>query len=435
MCAGWGLVTTKNVYISFLGIDERSRSAYEIFFKKINQQNCVLTDNYEQAQICLVDMDAYNIKQGYPALVEKYPQLIILILSLSAYECQHDNEFFIRKPVKRDSLQNSLNQICEQFFHIPVLNKVQTQTASKTADYKFVVNKTAKQKASPGQSKKTNVVPIKNKIRENKVTSTARAGKLLKVKNEEHFVGEQQDIDINDPEQQKKIFYSPAQCLQAVVEQASIKSRQSGQIIQLNVLNHEFYFDHQEQKIYSTVGPGIIRPLCLVTIDNKPRFTPRDNTFRNELHKIIQTNKNKTLKKTLEKQSWNMESFMWLISLWSSRGRIPVGTEILKPVFLMQWPNLTRLASIPHAVRIAALLYDKPYTLTEAARLLAIKQRYVFAFYSACKAIGLANVSRRQIDHTFASETPQASENKSILSKLLNKLKRFSDKSSITDIA
>ncbi len=428
-------MTTKNVYISFLGIDERSRSAYKIFFKKINQQNCVLTDDYEQAQICLVDMDAYHIKQDYQALLEKHPQLIILVLSLSTYECQQDNEFFIRKPVKRDSLQNSLNQICERFFQIPVLNKIKAQPTSKTADFKFIVNNTAEKKAAFSPSKKTNVVPIKNKIRDNKGSSTASAGKLLKVENEEHFVGEQQDIDINDPEQLKKIFYSPAQCLQTVVEQASIKSRQSGQIIQLNVLNHEFYFDHQEQKIYSTVGPGIIRPLCLVCIDNKPRFTPRDNAFRNELHKIIQTNKNKNLKKTLEKQSWNMESFMWLISLWSSRGRIPVGTEILKPVFLMQWPNLTRLASIPHSVRIAALLYNQPYTLTETARLLAIEQRYVFAFYSACKAIGLANVSRRQIDHTFASETPETSNNKSILSKLLNKLKRFSDKSSINDIA
>ncbi len=49
----------------------------------------------------------------------------------------------------------------------------------------------------------------------------------------------------------------------------------------------------------------------------------------------------------------------------------------------MEWPTLTRLASIPHALRIAALLYDHPYPLADAARLLGIEQRYVFAFYSA----------------------------------------------------
>ncbi len=441
----------KMIYISFLGIDERSRSAYEIFFRNINTRNLdyVLTDDYNKAQICLVDMDAYNIQKQYQALITKHPALIILVLSLIQYKCQFNTEFFIRKPVKRTTLEESLNLIGSQFFQIPVLNTIQSRPECQPvrsdyrSEYKAIINKPKALSPEPGlipqtiapkmadSKHKAQVVPIKD----NKPASTSNAGKLLKVENEELFVGDQADIDIDNPQQLKKIFYSPANGFQAVVEQASIRSQQSGQIIQVNVQNHEFYFDYEEQKVYSTIGPGIIRPLCLLRLDNKPRFTSRSSSYRNELHKIIQINKNKTLKKSLEKQSWSMEAFMWLISLWSSRGRVPVGTEILKPVFLMQWPNLTRLASIPHAVRIAALLYEHPYPLAQAARLLSIEQRYVFAFYSASKAIGLANVSRRQIDHTFAPDPPQAHKNQSILSKLLGKLKRFSDKSSINDIA
>ena len=126
---------------------------------------------------------------------------------------------------------------------------------------------------------------------------------------------------------------------------------------------------------------------------------------------------------------------MWLISLWSSRGRIPEGTDLRQAVYLLQWPNLTRLASIPHSVRIAALLYDKPYRLTEVARQLGIEQRYVFAFYSACKSIGLANVSKRKVDQLFVAEKPKADKNKSILSKLVSKLKNISEKVSINNIA
>lgn len=428
-------MTTKTVFISFLGIDKRSRSAYEIFFKKINKLDCVLTDDHSKAQICLVDMDAYNIQEQYQALTLKYPALIMLILSLSFYDCQQNTEFFIRKPVKRDSLQDSLNQIYNHFFQAPVLNttkrKAHPASTSDTTDFKFLVNKPITEK--PGKKSATKVTKVtKTKakavpIQKNKPHSTANAGKLLKVENEEHFVGEQGDIDIENPEQLKTIFYSPGKFFQSVIEQASLQSRQSGKIIQVNFLNHDFYFDYEEQKVYSTVGPGIIRPLCLLSLENKPHFTPRKSSFRNELHKIIQTNKHKTQKKSLEKQSWSMESFMWLISLWTSRGRIPQGTDILKPVFLMEWPNLTRLASIPHAVRIAALLYNHPYPLPRAAQLLGIEQRYVFAFYSACKAIGVANVSRRQIDHTFAAEPPEEHKNKSILSKLLSRLKGFAD--------
>ncbi len=438
-------MTTKTIYISLLGIDQRSRSAYEIFFKQIHNMDYVLTDDLSQAQICLVDMDAYNIEERYQTLLSKHPTMIILVLSLSTYKCRLDTEFFIRKPVKRTSLAQSLHQIFSRFFQIPVLSSMQEQPEPHPvpADYKVVTRKTtaevklqtpaasSEKKSAAKEVKKAKVIPIK----ENMPASAANAGKLLKVENEEYFVGEQADIDVDDPQQLKTVFYSPVNCLQAVVEQASKQSRQSGQIIQVNIHNHEFYFDYAEQIVYSTVGPGIIRPLCLLSLDNKPRFTSRPNSFRNELHKIIHSNKNKTMKKSLEKQNWSMESFMWLISLWSSRGRIPVGTEILKPVFLMEWPNLTRLASVPHALRIAALLYDHPYPLADAARLLGIEQRYVFAFYSACKAIGLANVSRRQIDHTFAPEPGAEPENKSILSKLLGRLKRFSEKSSINDIA
>jgi len=130
-----------------------------------------------------------------------------------------------------------------------------------------------------------------------------------------------------------------------------------------------------------------------------------------------------------------MESFMWLISLWTSRGRIPISTKLNQPVYLLQWPNLTRLASTPYSIRIAALLYDQPYPLIEAAKQLGIEQRYVFSFYSACKSIGLANTSKRVSDQIFIAERTKQSEHKSILSKLLNRLVNFSDKASANIIA
>ncbi|WP_198266537.1 hypothetical protein [sulfur-oxidizing endosymbiont of Gigantopelta aegis] len=162
--------------------------------------------------------------------------------------------------------------------------------------------------------------------------------------------------------------------------------------------------------------------------DNQVSYKIKDASFRDELHDIIQSNKNKTRQKNQEKQSWRMESFTWLISLWSSRDRVPRGTPLDRPVYLMQWPNMTRLAAVPHGVRIAALLYEQASNLPDVARQLDIEQRYVFAFYSACKSIGLANISRRQIDKTFVNEQPKRHKNKSILAKLLGKLLHFGEK-------
>ena len=444
---GGKIVASELISVSFLGVDERSRSAYEIFFNSIRKINFELIEDCHKAQLCLVDMDAYDTQQEYHALIEQNPGSYILILSLSEYNCQQENEFFIKKPVKRDVLQDSLNQIYRKMSGKPAVNinyepsipklSIPKQSTSKQAIPKLSNSRQSIPKLSIISQSITKLSSENAVIAKDQKTiiSMVIIGKLLKVKNEELFVGDQADVDIKKPEQLKKIFYAPEKLLQSIIKKACHKSRQNGQIIQLTVLNYDFYFDHKDQKVYTSIGPGILRPLCLIPHDQKISFTVKKNSFRDQLHEISQTNKNKTTKKTLEKQSWNMESFMWLISLWSSRGRIPEGTDLRQAVYLLQWPNLTRLASIPHSVRIAALLYDQPYRLTDAAKQLGIEQCYVFAFYSACKSIGLANVSKRRVDLLFAAEQTKTDKNTSILSKLMSKLKNVSEKVSINNIA
>ena len=271
-------------------------------------------------------------------------------------------------------------------------------------------------------------------IKKTPKVSTSNAGKLLKVEHEEYIVGKRSDIDINNSAQLKKAFYTPNTLLQPIMEQACIKSQQCGEIVQLNFLNNIFYFDFKEQKVHSSVGPAVIRPLCIVHHENQASYEVKPSSFRNDLNVILEASKNKTTKKAKEKHSWSMEAFMWVITLWCSRGRVPQGCDITQPVYLKQWPNLTRLAPIPHAARIAALIYDQPRTLTDAAEQLGIEQRYVFAFFSACKTIGLSDVSRRDVDKLFVTEHPKQHKNKSIMTKLLGKLANFSGNTVINDI-
>lgn len=431
----------KTITIAFLGVDKRSMSAYEFFFNSMKQIPCELVDDIGQSQVCLVDKDAYNIQEKYKKLRQDYPDKLILFLSLEEHSCLNDKEFFLKKPVKKDALQASLTEIYNVLSGKTVNTAPRSSTVEKTSDLNNNEKSVPKVNINSqnDQSEDNTVVsiktPAKAPLKEKPKTVTSNAGQLLKVFNEKDFVGEQADIDINDPAQLQKIYYEPNKLLQTVVEKVCNKSRQAEAIIQLNVLNHVFYFDYREQKVYSTVGPGIIRPLCLLAPDNHISYKIKEPAFRDQLHEIIQANKNKTIKKNRENQSWNMESFMWLITLWSSRGRLPKGTSLTNPVYLMQWPNLTRLDPVPHAVHISALLYNHAHTLPEIAQLLGIEQRYVFAFYSACKSVGLVHVSRREIDKTFVPEEPIRHKNKSILSKLLGRLVRFKDKANMTDIA
>lgn len=431
------LLTGETITISFLGVDKRSISAYEFFFNSIKQIPCKLVDDINQSQLCLVDKDAYNIQKKYKRFRQDYPDKLILILSLEEHSCKDGKEFFLKKPVKKDALQTSLIQIYNLLSGKTVITTPRSSTPEKTSDLNNSEKLTQKTNINRQneQPEDNTVVSIKTPAKEKPKAVTAKAGQLLKVVNEKDFVGEQADIDINDPAQLDKIFYQPDKVLQTIIEKICIKSRQTEAIIQADIFNYIFYFDYQEQMVYSTVGPGIIRPLCLLPHDNQISYKVKDPAFRAQLHEIIQANKNNKVTKTMERQSWNMESFMWLITLWSSRGRLPKGTSLTEPVYLMQWPNLTRLAPIPHAVRIAALLYKQPRTLPDIAQQLGIEQRYVFAFYSACKSIGLSNVSRREVDKIFIAEKPARHKNQSILLKLLGQLVRFKDKSKMNETA
>ena len=433
-------MNNESITISFLGVDERSKSAYQLFFEKIKPVQYELIDDYRKAQLCLVDKDSYNIQQQYEELIHNYPEKYILVLSIVEHFCTHDNEFFLQKPIKREALQKLLNKIYG-FISGKTINK---SSAPTNAHIKKTVEKISQKyiKQSDDVKHKNSVKPAK-KVKDNTVVSinrtakvsTSNAGKLLKIEHEEYFVGESPDIDINDSEQLKKAYYTPDKSLQSIMEQANIKSQQSGQIVQLNVLNHVFYFDAKEQKVHCTAGPAILRPLCFVYHDNEASYNVKPSSFRDDLNFILQAKKNKITNKATEKHSWNMEAFMWLITLWCSRGRVPEDCDLTQPVYLMQWPNLTRLEPIPHAVRIAALIYDQPRTLTDAAKQLGIEQRYVFAFFSACKTIGLSDISRRDVDKLFVTETPKHHKNKSIMSKLLGKLVNFTNNTTINDIA
>ena len=84
-----------------------------------------------------------------------------------------------------------------------------------------------------------------------------------------------------------------------------------------------------------------------------------------------------------------LEALEWDLALWASRGRLPCGTHLDHPIRLHCWPNLTRLAVPPEAMRIASLWSRGSISLRETVRVLGVPQRYVFAFYSACHALGL----------------------------------------------
>ncbi len=125
-----------------------------------------------------------------------------------------------------------------------------------------------------------------------------------------------------------------------------------------------------------------------------------------------------------ERTSWeSAEAFLWQVALWTYRGRLPAGTAVHGRVYLARWPNLTRIAEVPHAARVASLWLAQAVSLAFTVEVLAVPQRYVFAFYGAAHAVGLAGQARRASDHLFQPEPPGPADSRPLLAGVSARLR------------
>jgi hypothetical protein len=126
--------------------------------------------------------------------------------------------------------------------------------------------------------------------------------------------------------------------------------------------------------------------------------------------------------------SQNLTALLWQTSLWTSQGRLMEGIHPETLVRLRQWPNLTRLAPIPEAMRIAAFWVRFPVNLHLTVKMLNIPPRYVFDFLAAANAIGILDVPDSGTQCVSKPPLPQPhptaeqKERGSLLSRLLRKV-------------
>ncbi len=114
------------------------------------------------------------------------------------------------------------------------------------------------------------------------------------------------------------------------------------------------------------------------------------------------------------------EDVRWNVALWTSRGRLPAGTNPNQPVQLTAWPNFTRVATTPHAMKIAALWTLEALSPIELAERLRLPQRVIFSFYSAASAANL--VTTIQETSTPVAIEPPPRQRQGLFSRILRTL-------------
>ncbi len=396
--------------ISMLGFDARSLKSFEVFFASKCNGDFVIDEYCDATPLAFVDIDAVKGKAIVDELRAKFPEQVILAISILDHDDGDARTIQIKKPLNYQDFQQQLSTIKKA-----IVNNNFASLAPKAA--RPVKQPKTAARAMPRKPSAAAGVAAKTTRNKKAVSHSTAAASLMTLADDLHFVGDNSDIDLDDQRALQRITYSPAKRFQGALVKAVNQARKSGKPIELICLNTGVIVDPGKNTIITALKDNLLRPLCMLNIDKIDSLTELPIDYKGE--RILNLDGN-TSKELLH---WPIEDFIWKVTLWSSRGCIPTGTDVNAPVFLFEWPNFTRLVNFPHAMRIAALLNQHAVMLGDIARHLNIQQRYVFAFYSAAKVLGIVRISQRKIDQTMVSEPAKKDvAPRSLLTKLLGRL-------------
>ena len=353
--------------------------------------------NHDESSLTLVDIDVPGSIDKLKECQKDNPEHKFICLSVSEERTYSDHN--LKKPINSSSLIELLKK----------LEKTNIKTSnsnSQNIPEKKPVNMIARE----------NKNPFKN-------SGTSIAGKHLSSDEDSDFFGDQKDISINNKKDRINVAYHPEKMLQGAIMEGYKIARKNNCAIQVTSLDISLVIDPSNFKVYTMTPERIIRPTCLLETNNKAQFK---RLSVNHLKSKLTTSQPE---KSTDAHCFDIDTLLWKVSLWSSRGRIPADTDLSTPVYLTHWPNLTRLDNIPHAPRIAALLISAPDTLCNVAEKLMVPQRYIFGFYSACYALDLSANARRQADNLFKPNEKPHKHSRSILSKIFRHITRKSQPS------
>lgn len=90
-----------------------------------------------------------------------------------------------------------------------------------------------------------------------------------------------------------------------------------------------------------------------------------------------------------------MQSCIWQLSIWTARGRLiePITPDTV--IRLKAWPNMTRLAYLPEAMRLSAFLVRTPVALNTLYKLLPVSLEDVLNYIAATYSIGALIVEQQ----------------------------------------
>ncbi len=317
-------------------------------------KNIAVLCDEKSSEVVIFNMDSPNVRKTLLNSLQRHPERPAIVMGIENPGI--GNTTYIPKPVRINEMMRVIKNI------------------QKNRD------------ANISSEKRHSVVDIKpRKVeitdkREN-ASGSGLPGKTLF----EAFPNTTPAKDHISPGHKEACFYNPKDFIQETLFHAMEESLKRQTAMRLSLLSgsdtwESIIFFPDENKVWSSMNEIQMKQLCTTPLCL--------------IHHSLQKNNDKEIRFSIVENGSHencdtFDSFKMKIALWTSEGRVPVGTDLSSPVVLARWPNLTRLPAFPNAMRIAALLIDQPRSLSLITRVLNLPQREIFEFYCSALALGI----------------------------------------------
>ncbi len=404
--------------LAVYGFDDRSRETLRLAFDGPGKGCAVLVDD-ASAEATIFNMDAVNASELWSDYRSRFPGRPTIIMAMK--DPSMSGTFYVPKPVRIDAMVRAVEDV-----------RYSIQKSSETSivlDLEDSIPVAAQAGVAASVPSLAEEFDGKDSVSASAVVKKSEAEVMppkqapsVAVSGEKRGAARVPVREAKAPReiQRRETYYDPLELLQGQIQDALEQANKKYVAVQLNIEVDE----DDWQSI--TFLPGVKRVLTTLTDEQLKQLctTPLDLLNCNiKRHKGDETF-SMIRKVTDEKSGQSLDVFLWKVVVWSSKGRLPAGTNLSKPVKLKHWPNLTRFYPIPNAMRIATLIIDQPRPLPLVIKVLNLPQSHVFAFFSAANAIGLvasndgvgANPITEQI-------TPQKHKHRSLFGRILKRLR------------
>ena len=386
--------------LAVLGLDARGINLFRMFLNGPGKNQAQIVHDID-AEAFLIDVDGFDGERLFSQQRKSRPGVPMIVLALKQQSLDGDT-IFVPKPAQIQSMVHAIDKARAM---VADRQKLQSEPSSHNPTHDM-------KRVTANEDGNGSVYKAAMQMDENSFKS---------------YLGFQENIDPSDPAKASGIFYEPKEYLQGYVQTACNLAIATQQAICMATPWKSITILPKQRKVYLDADEAQLRAACsipfrrITSLEVGNDFDPATANVREleaqEVSYILE-----------QEHIASIDTFLWKVALWSSKGKIPRGIELNTPVRLKRWPNFTRLLVTPHAMRIAAILHKQPHNLFDVARLLDVRQQYVLAFFSAAYAQGLMELHPVIVDHDLPHHEPviqpqNQNPRSSILKKILQRLR------------